>query len=121
MSNYSSSILILTRSIGFEKTIVNNSKKIALSDDVKVDTLRRFREYLSKFMMKRDTTIKSNIQNNESSYEMKMVENKDNYDVERLWSCCYCTFDNANEFASCGMCGIPRNVCFYCMCHICTA
>ena len=57
MTNYSSCILLLTTLIGFNFDQTNNSEKISLPDDVEVDTLVQFKEYLSEF--KSDKTIQT--------------------------------------------------------------
>ena len=99
MSNYSSCIKILTDLIGFDK--INDGARIALPDEVEVDTLVEFKEYLNSKLI--DT----------SSNEMKMSENKELEDVETFWSCSYCTFDNEIDLTTCTMCGLPKNVCIF--------
>ena len=103
MSNYSSCIL-LARLIGFEET--NNNEKIVLPDEVEIDTLVQFKQYFCKF--KSDKTIQSS---NVSSYEMKVVENKENANTACNWSCDHCTFLHNIDSTSCQMCGLPRKVC----------
>ena len=59
MSNHSSCILVLTRFIGFHET--NGDGKIVLADEVEVDTLAQFTEYLGKFMIKADPVEPFNV------------------------------------------------------------
>ena len=100
MSNYSSCIFILIKLIGFKKS--DNGEKITLPDDIEIDTIIQFKNFLQ------DNKIKNKLKNDElsSSYEMKMTENN-----EIFWSCNYCTYNNLTQLNTCEMCGLPRNVC----------
>ena len=100
MSNYSSCLCILTQLIGFEES--DNDEKITLQlpDQVEIDKLVEFKQYLQ------DNTKSKNINdNNVPSYEMKMTQN------ESFWACLRCTYHNAIELNECEMCGLTRNVC----------
>ena len=94
MSNYSSCIFILTQLIGFEKS--DNDEKIALPDGVEIATLVEFKHFLQN----------SKLNDQLSSYEMKMAENNDSF-----WSCIHCTYNNPIQLNTCQMCSLPRNVC----------
>ena len=97
MCNYESCIFILTQLIGFEKS--DNDEKITLPDQVEIDTLVQFKNFLQ------DSNIQSNL-NDELSYEMKLVDNN-----KPFWSCSHCTYNNPIELNTCKMCNLPRNVC----------
>ena len=98
MSNYTSCILILTQLIGFEKS--DNEEKIILPDQVEIDTLVQFKNFLQ------DSNIQSIFSDElSSSSKMKMVEN------ESFWACNHCTFHNPINLNMCEMCDFPRNVC----------
>ena len=115
MSNRSLCILILTKWIGFEETTVDNNKKIVLSDEFDVDAIRTFKEYFENFLQTSEN-------NNKSSDEMKMFENKSDNKIndESFWSCNHCTFHNPIYSTTCQMCGIPhRNVCVDLRSNIC--
>ena len=96
MSNYESCIFILTQLIGFEKS--DNGEKLTLPDQVEIDTLIQFRNFLQ-------STFNCNDESS-SPYEMKMVDNNKSF-----WSCNHCTYDNPIELNTCQMCALPRNVC----------
>ena len=103
MSNCSSCLFILTQLIGFEK--IDNGEKITLPDDVEIDTLVAFKNFLQD-------SNESNLNNyNVSSYKVKMVENTDIVDNESYWACNHCTYHNSIDLNSCQMCGLPGNVC----------
>ena len=97
MSNYQSCIFILTQLIGFEKN--DNDEKITLPDGVEIDTLIEFKNFLQ------DSNIESNLNDELSSHEMKMIDN------ETFWSCSHCTYKNPIELNTCQICTSPRNVC----------
>ena len=99
MSDYSSSMTILTDFIGFDK--INDGERISLPDEVEADTLFEFKEYLNSKLI------------NESPMEMKMSENKELEDVETFWSCNHCTFNNKIDLTTCTMCGLSKNVCIF--------
>ena len=86
MSNYSSSLEILIKLIGFEE--INNGDKICLPDEVEINTLIVFNDYVVKF---------KNDRNN----------------VKTFWTCNQCTYRNQLDSATCQMCGLPGNVCHY--------
>ena len=118
MSNYSLCIMILTKLIGFEETIVDNNKKIVLSDEFDVDVIRTFKEYFENFLQSKKTSEN----NDKSSDEMKMFENKSDNKIndESFWSCNHCTFHNPIYSTTCQMCGTPdRNVCVDLQSNIC--
>ena len=96
MSNYQSCIFILTQLIGFEKS--DNDEKITLPDQVEIDTLVQFKHFLQD-----SNIIESNLNDESSSYEMKMVENNDSF-----WSCSHCTYNNPIELNTCQICALPR-------------
>ena len=59
---------------------------------------------------------KTSENNDKSSDEMKMFENKSDSKIndESFWSCNHCTFHNPIDSTTCQMCGIPdRNVCVH--------
>ena len=97
MSNYSSCLSILTNLIGFEK--INNGEKIALPDEVEIDTLAMFNDYLIDF--KNDDSNNDNNNNNET-----------------FWACSHCTYRNSIDLNACQMCGLPSkvNVCITYLC-----
>ena len=99
MSNSSSCISILTHLIGFEKG--DNDEKVALPDGVEINTLVEFKNFLQV-----GSIIESNLNDELSSYEMKMVDNN-----ETFWSCIHCTYNNPIELNTCEICRLPRNVC----------
>ena len=99
MSNYESCIFILTQLIGFDKS--DNDEKITLPDGVEIDTLIQFKNFLQV-----GSIIESNLNDELSSHEIKMVDNN-----ETFWSCSHCTYSNPIELNTCQMCALPRNVC----------
>ena len=106
MCNSSSCIFILTQLFGFVKC--DNDTKIQLPDEVEIDTLVEFRNVL------RNSGIKSNLNDGQSSYEMKMIENNNTVDNESkfsFWSCNHCTYHNSMNLDTCEMCALPHNVC----------
>ena len=105
MSNYSSCLYILTQLIGFEK--LDNGDKILLPDEVEMDTLVEFRNFLQDF---RDNADHDQISSS-YAYEMKMVENNDTLHNESFWACKHCTYHNSNDSDTCQMCSLPRDVC----------
>ena len=96
MSNYTSCIFLLTQLIGFEKS--DNGEKLTLPDQVEINTLIQFKNFLQ------DSNIESKIKD-KSSYEMKMDYN------ESFWPCNHCTYYNLIEFNTCQMCGLSHNIC----------
>ena len=90
MSNYESCIFILTQLIGFQKS--DNDENITLPDQVEMDTLVQFKNFLQ------DSIIKSSLNDELSSYET-------------FWSCIHCTYNNPIELNTCKICALPRNVC----------
>ena len=98
MSNCTSCIFILTQLFGFEKS--DNDKKLTLPDEVLIDTLIEFKNFIQ------ESSIQNKLNNELSSYEMKMVENN-----ESFWSCNHCTFNNPINTNTCQMCALPHNVC----------
>ena len=123
MSNHSSCLLILTKLIGFEET--NNGEKISLPDEVDTDTLLIFNDYFMEFKddknINESSAVNNKNSNESSSYEMKMVENNDNMNDNRFWSCNHCTYNNPLNSTTCLMCSLPRSVCFVTLvvCFLC--
>ena len=94
MSNYTSCVFILTQLIGFEKS--DNDEKITLPEQVEIDTLIQFKNFLQDSRYNVDQI---------SSHEMKMVDN------ESFRACNYCTYNNPINSSICQMCTLPGNVC----------
>ena len=79
-----------------------------MPDAVEINTLVEFRNFLQ------DDSTESNLNDELSSYEMKMVGN--NNTVENgsnlsFWACDHCTYHNPMNFNTCQMCALPHNVC----------
>ena len=93
MSNYASCLCILMELIGFEKS--NNGEKITLPDQVEIDTLIVFKNFLQDSNDNFD---------NVSSYKMET-------DKQSSWACNRCTYYNSIDANTCQMCDLPRDVC----------
>ena len=87
MSNHSPCLFILTQLFGFEKS--DNVEKITLPDQVEIDTLIQFKNFL----------------------EGNNIQSKLNDESISFWSCNHCTYTNTIELNKCEMCSLPRNVC----------
>ena len=109
MSNYSSCLFILTQLIGFE--LNDNGEKITLPDDVEIDTLIDFRNFVQDISKSNNMNDNTNFNDDLPSYEMKMIENNDTIDRQNasFWACNYCTYHNPIDLRTCQMCAIPRN------------
>ena len=104
MSNYSSCLYILTQLIGFEKSY-NNGAKITLPDQVEIDTLVEFKNFVENSIENIDD---NNDKNNQSH----------NNDGTSLWAYSHCTY-NPIDINTCQMCTSPRNVCSLYVAHNC--
>ena len=93
MSNFSSCIFILTQLFGFDKS--DNDEKLTLPDEVLIDTLIEFKNFLQQ------CNIQNKLNDQLSSYEIN----------ESFWSCNYCTYNNPINTNTCKMCALPQNVC----------
>lgn len=108
MSNNSSCIFVLTQLIGFQQS--DNGEKIILPDEVEIDALIAFKTFLQDSI--------DNINDKNSNYDMKVVENNDALGNGAFWECEHCTYHNQIDanlcqdcLHNCHMCGLPRNVC----------
>ena len=81
MSNCFWCLEVLTKYIGFEET--NNGKQITLPDEVEIDSLIMFKDWLFKI---RDKSF---------------------------WLCKYCKYDNPIDSEACQICNLPAEVCMF--------
>ena len=117
ISNYSSCFFVLEQLIGFDEIDVKSKKKLQLPNEVEINTLVEFKDYLMQCKKDKYNNSGGTLSSLSScsSYEMKMLENIDNTDNEKFWKCNHCRYVNSIDSKECQMCHLPSNVCFLSM------